>query len=177
MQIYYLIFSHFTAAKKNSKYGNSKEHTSHSAHSASSNSETAKVDGDHNDLEATENKSDSLVNIDEGSDLQKAIPKDAGETCMKETEQEEVELDNLFFEDSSAWEAVAPEILKQQKIEKLSHDGYGHLLGNIDDIWKKVKCFYFFFILMEHVSCLTCASAIQLFQTVSFFFPTTGRFW
>ncbi|XP_062225671.1 DExH-box ATP-dependent RNA helicase DExH7, chloroplastic isoform X2 [Phragmites australis] len=125
------------AAKKNSKYGNSKEHTSHSAHSASSNSETAKVEGDHNDLEATENKSDSLVNIDEGSDLQKAIPKDAGETCTKETEQEEVELDNLFFEDSSAWEAVAPEILKQQKIEKLSHDGYGHLLGNIDDIWKK----------------------------------------
>jgi ATP-dependent RNA helicase DHX29 len=32
--------------------------------------------------------------------------------------------------------------LKQQKIEELSHDGYGHLLGNIDDVWKKVMPSY-----------------------------------
>nr|CAB3487075.1 unnamed protein product [Digitaria exilis] len=88
---------------------------------------------------ATESKSHSLGNVDEGSDSKKEIPKDVIETCTKETEEEEVELDNMFFEDSSAWDAVAPEILKQQQIEKLSHDGYGHLLGNIDDIWKKVQ--------------------------------------
>lgn len=117
-----------------------------------SNSEIANVKGDQIDFGATGNKSDSLVHIDEGSNLQKAIPKDVGETCTKEVEEEEVELDNLFFEDSSAWEAVAPEISKQQKIEKLSHDGYGHLLGNIDDIWKKVMCFYTIFILRNHVS-------------------------
>ncbi|KAL6650601.1 hypothetical protein ACP70R_009526 [Stipagrostis hirtigluma subsp. patula] len=125
------------AAKKNSKYGDLREHICHSEHSASSNSETVNVEGGENDLGATENTSDSLVNIDEGSDMQKAIPKDVSQTCTKEIEEEEVELDNLFFEDSSAWEAVAPDILKQQKLEKLSHDGYGHLLGNIDDIWKK----------------------------------------
>jgi hypothetical protein len=51
----------------------------------------------------------------------------------------------LNFEDSSAWEAVAPEILKQQQIEKLSYDGWGHLLGNIDDIWKKVQVLFPFF--------------------------------
>ncbi|KAL6885885.1 hypothetical protein ACP4OV_010146 [Aristida adscensionis] len=124
------------AAKKNSKHGDLKEHTSHSTHSVSSNIETANVEGGENDLGATESKSDGLVNIDQGSDLQKTIPKDVSETCTKEVEEEDIELDNLFFEDSSAWEAVAPEILKQQKLEKLSHDGYGHLLGNIDDIWK-----------------------------------------
>ncbi|GJN02913.1 hypothetical protein PR202_ga20305 [Eleusine coracana subsp. coracana] len=124
------------AAKKNSKHGNSKEEISQSAHS-SSNPESENVEAGHNDSGATENKSDNLVNIDDGSGLQKAVPKDVTETCTKETEEEEVELDNLFFEDSSAWDAVAPEILKQQKLEKLAHDGYGHLLGNIDDIWKK----------------------------------------
>ncbi|KAF8762551.1 hypothetical protein HU200_009326 [Digitaria exilis] len=125
------------AAKKNSKNGSSKEHISNSAHSVSTNSETANVEGGQNDLGATESKSHSLGNVDEGSDSKKEIPKDVIETCTKETEEEEVELDNMFFEDSSAWDAVAPEILKQQQIEKLSHDGYGHLLGNIDDIWKK----------------------------------------
>ncbi|XP_039818314.1 DExH-box ATP-dependent RNA helicase DExH7, chloroplastic-like isoform X2 [Panicum virgatum] len=125
------------AAKKNSKHGGLKEDTSHSAHSVSSNSETANVEGGQNDLGVAENNSDSPGNIDEGSDLQKGTPKDVVETCTKVIEEEEVELDGMFFEDSSAWDAVAPEILKQQKIEKLSHDGYGHLLGNIDDIWKK----------------------------------------
>ncbi|KAF8714746.1 hypothetical protein HU200_027269 [Digitaria exilis] len=125
------------AAKKNSKNGSSKEHISSSAHSVSTNSETENVEGSQNDLGATESKSHSLGNVDEGSDSKKEIPKDVTETCTKETEEEEVELGNMFFEDSSAWDAVAPEILKQQQIEKLSHDGYGHLLGNIDDIWKK----------------------------------------
>ncbi|CAL5067816.1 unnamed protein product [Urochloa decumbens] len=125
------------AAKKNSKHGSSKEQIIHSTHSASSNSETANVEGGQNDLGITEKKSDSLGNIDEGPNLKKGIPKDVVDTCTKEIEEEEVELGNMFFEDSSAWDAVAPEILKQQKIEKLSHDGYGHLLGNIDDIWKK----------------------------------------
>nr|AGT16420.1 ATP-dependent RNA helicase [Saccharum hybrid cultivar R570] len=125
------------AAKKNSKHGSLKEQISHSANSVSSNSETANVEGVQNDLEASDKRSESLGNIDEGSDLKKAIPKDIDKTCTKEVDEEVVELDNMFFEDSSAWEAVAPEILKQQQIEKLSHDGYGHLLGNIDDIWKK----------------------------------------
>ncbi|CAD6263671.1 unnamed protein product [Miscanthus lutarioriparius] len=125
------------AAKKNSKHGSLKEQISHSANSVSSNSETANVEGVQNDLEASEKRSENLGNIDEGSDLKKAIPKDMDKTCTKEVDEEVVELDNMFFEDSSAWEAVAPEILKQQQIEKLSHDGYGHLLGNIDDIWKK----------------------------------------
>jgi len=125
------------AAKKNSKHGSSKEQISHSSNSVSSNSETANVEGVQNDLEASEKRSESLGNIDEGSDLKKAIPKDIDKTCTNEVDEEVVELDNMFFEDSSAWEAVAPEILKQQQIEKLSLDGYGHLLGNIDDIWKK----------------------------------------
>lgn len=123
--------------QENSTYGNPKEQISHTAPCVFSNSEIANVKGDQIDFGATGNKSDSLVHIDQGSNSQKAIPKDVGKTCTKEVEEEEVELDNLFFEDSSAWEAVAPEISKQQKIEKLSHDGYGHLLGNIDDIWKK----------------------------------------
>jgi Zn-dependent oligopeptidase len=169
---------HFTAAKKNSKHGSLKEQISHSANSVSSNSETANVEGVQNDLEASDKRSESLGNIDEGSDLKKAIPKDIDKTCTKEVDEEVVELDNMFFEDSSAWEAVAPEILKQQQIEKLSHDGYGHLLGNIDDIWKKVQVpFYFFFILTGHVSCLICASAMHYFLTVLLFCSTTGRFW
>nr|CAB3484538.1 unnamed protein product [Digitaria exilis] len=90
-------------------------------------------------VEAKPSRRKSKGNVDEGSDSKKEIPKDVTETCTKETEEEEVELGNMFFEDSSAWDAVAPEILKQQQIEKLSHDGYGHLLGNIDDIWKKVQ--------------------------------------
>ncbi|XP_034601824.1 DExH-box ATP-dependent RNA helicase DExH7, chloroplastic isoform X2 [Setaria viridis] len=125
------------AAKKNSKHGSSKEHITHSAHPVSSNSETANIEGGQNDLGVAENKSDSLGNIDEGPDLKKGIPNDVVEACTKEIDEEEVELGSMFFEDSSAWDAVAPEILKQQKIEKLSHDGYGNLLGNIDDIWKK----------------------------------------
>jgi hypothetical protein len=170
---------HFTAAKKNSKHGSSKEQISHSSNSVSSNSETANVEGVQNDLEASEKRSESLGNIDEGSDLKKAIPKDIDKTCTNEVDEEVVELDNMFFEDSSAWEAVAPEILKQQQIEKLSLDGYGHLLGNIDDIWKKVQVFFFylFFILTRHVSCLICASAMHYFLTVLFFCSTTGRFW
>ena len=139
-----MISSHFTAAKKNSKHGGLKEDTSHSAHSVSSNSETTNVEGSQNDLGVAENNSDSLGNIDEGSDLKKGTPKDVVETCTKEIAEEEVELGSMFFEDSSAWDAVAPEILKQQKIEKLSHDGYGHLLGNIDDIWKKVQLLFLF---------------------------------
>ncbi|ONM17402.1 DExH-box ATP-dependent RNA helicase DExH7, chloroplastic isoform X2 [Zea mays] len=125
------------AAKKNSKHGNLKEQISYPTNSVSSNSETANVEGVQNDLEASEERSESLGNIDEGSDLKKEIPKDIDKTCAKEVDEEVIELDNMFFEDSSAWEAVAPEILKQQQIEKLSHDGYGHLIGNIDDIWKK----------------------------------------
>ena len=155
-----------------------KEQISHSANSVSSNSETANVEGVQNDLEASEKRSENLGNIDEGSDLKKAIPKDVDRTYTKEVDEEVVELDNMFFEDSSAWEAVAPEILKQQQIEKLSHDGYGHLLGNIDDIWKKVQVpFYFFFTLTGHVSCLICASAMHYFLTVLLFCSTTGRFW
>ena len=91
--------------------------------------------------------------------MKKAIPKDVDRTYTKEVDEEVVELDNMFFEDSSAWEAVAPEIMKQQQIEKLSHDGCSHLLGNIDDIYgRRSKCFFpFFFILVGHVSCLICA--------------------
>ena len=109
------------------------------------NSEITSVEDDQVGLGASVSISDSLVPIDEGSNLPKEISNDVGETCTKEVEEEEVELDNLFFEDSSAWEVVAPEVLKQQKIENLSHDGYGHLLGNIDDVWKKVRCSYTIF--------------------------------
>ncbi|VAH47845.1 unnamed protein product [Triticum turgidum subsp. durum] len=126
--------------KENSKNGNSKDNISQSVSLVLPNSEIASVEDGQIGLGASENKSPSLVHIDEGSNLQKEVPKNAGETCTKEVEEEEVELDNLFFEDSSAWEVVAPEILKQQQIEKLSHDGYGHLLGNIDDVWKKGDC-------------------------------------
>ncbi|VAH32463.1 unnamed protein product [Triticum turgidum subsp. durum] len=126
--------------KENSKNGSSKENISQSVSPVLPNSEIASVEDGQIDLGASENKSPSLVHIDEGSNLQKEVPKNAGETCTKEVEEEEVELDNLFFEDSSAWEVVAPEILRQQQIEKLSHDGYGHLLGNIDDVWKKGDC-------------------------------------
>ena len=171
-----MISSHFTATKKNSKHGGLKEDTSHSAHSVSSNSETANVEGSQNDLGVAENNSDSLGNIDEGSDLKKGTPKDVVETCTKVIEEEEVELDGMFFEDSSAWDAVAPEILKQQKIEKLSHDGYGHLLGNIDDIWKKVQVLFLFL----HIDG-TCFTFGLCFCSAPFltvhFFPTTGRFW
>jgi len=136
-----------------------KEQISHSANSVSSNSETANVEGVQNDLEASEKRSESLGNIDEESDLKKAIPKDVDRTYTKEVDEEVVELDNMFFEDSSAWEAVAPEIMKQQQIEKLSHDGCSHFLGNIDDIYgRRSKCLFpFFFILVGHVSCLICA--------------------
>ncbi|KAM0873348.1 hypothetical protein ACQ4PT_038144 [Festuca glaucescens] len=120
--------------KEKSKNGNTEEHISQNV---VPDSETANVKGCQVGLGASGNVSDSLVQIDEGSNLENEIPKDVGETCTKEAEEEEVELDSLFFEDSSTWEVVAPEILKQQKIDKLSHDGYGHLLGNIDDIWKK----------------------------------------
>lgn len=135
----------FPGKKENSKNGNSKENISQSVSPVLPNSEIASVEDGQIGLGASENKSPSLVHIDEGSNLQKEVPKNAGETCTKEVEEEEVELDNLFFEDSSAWEVVAPEILKQQQIEKLSHDGYGHLLGNIDDVWKKVRCSYMIF--------------------------------
>lgn len=120
--------------KEKSKNGNTEEHISQNV---IPDSEIANVEGGQVGLDASGNVSDILVHIDEGSNLQKEITKDVGETCTKEAAEEEVELDNLFFEDSSTWEVVAPEILKQQKIEKLSHDGYGHLLGNIDDVWKK----------------------------------------
>lgn len=177
-ELSYDSLPHLTAAKKNSKHGNLKEQISYPTNSVSSNSETANVEGVQNDLEASEERSESLGNIDEGSDLKKEIPKDIDKTCAKEVDEEVIELDNMFFEDSSAWEAVAPEILKQQQIEKLSHDGYGHLIGNIDDIWKKVQVsFYSFFILMGHVSRLICASAMYYFLTVLFFCSTTGRFW
>lgn len=177
-ELSYDSLPHLTAAKKNSKHGNLKEQISYPTNSVSSNSETANVEGVQNDLEASEERSESLGNIDEGSDLKKEIPKDIDKTCAKEVDEEVIELDNMFFEDSSAWEAVAPEILKQQQIEKLSHAGYGHLIGNIDDIWKKVQVsFYSFFILMGHVSCLICASAMYYFLTVLFFCSTTGRFW
>jgi hypothetical protein len=168
VKIYYTFSPHFSAAKKNSKNGNSKEQKSQSAHSTS-NPETANVEGCHIDSGATGNKSSSLVNTDDGSDLQKATPKDVIETSTKEVEEEEVELDNLFFEDSSAWDAAAPEILKQQKLEKLAHDGYGHLLGNIDDIWKKVTCFYTLLVLMEHVSCLVFCFCYALVPKCSIF--------
>uniref|UniRef100_A0A0E0P9C1 Probable ATP-dependent RNA helicase spindle-E n=1 Tax=Oryza rufipogon TaxID=4529 RepID=A0A0E0P9C1_ORYRU len=119
-----------------SSSGNSKEDLS-SSDNVFPNSDIANAEGDLVDSGATGKKCESPVHMDGGSSLEKKMSKDVDETSTKEVEEEEVELDNLFFEDSSAWEAVAPEILKQQKIEKLSHDGYGHLLGNIDDIWKK----------------------------------------
>lgn len=122
-----------------SSSGNSKEDLS-SSDNVFPNSDIANAEGDLVDSGATGKKCESPVHMDGGSSLEKKMSKDVDETSTKEVEEEEVELDNLFFEDSSAWEAVAPEILKQQKIEKLSHDGYGHLLGNIDDIWKKVMC-------------------------------------
>lgn len=170
-----MISPHFTAAKKNSKHGSSKEHITHSAHPVSSNSETANIEGGQNDLGVAENKSDSLGN-DEGPDLKKGIPNDVVETCTKEIDEEEIELGGMFFEDSSAWDAVAPEILKQQKIEKLSHDGYGNLLGNIDDIWKKVQVLFLFLHIDRTCFMFDFASAMHLFLTVHFF-PTTGRFW
>lgn len=129
----------FSGKQAKSSSGNSKEDLS-SSDNVFPNSDIANAEGDLVDSGATGKKCESPVHMDGGSSLEKKMSKDVDETSTKEVEEEEVELDNLFFEDSSAWEAVAPEILKQQKIEKLSHDGYGHLLGNIDDIWKKVMC-------------------------------------
>uniref|UniRef100_A0A0D9W527 Probable ATP-dependent RNA helicase spindle-E n=1 Tax=Leersia perrieri TaxID=77586 RepID=A0A0D9W527_9ORYZ len=124
--------------QEKSSSGNSKEDLSSSVNVVS-NHDIANVEGGEVDSDVTGKKCESPVHMDEGSSLEKRMPNDVDETCKKEVEEEEeeVELDNQFFEDSSAWEAVAPEILKEQKLEKLSHDGYGHLLGNIDDIWKK----------------------------------------
>jgi ATP-dependent RNA helicase DHX29 len=38
---------------------------------------------------------------------------DVNRTYRKEVDGDVVELDNIFLEDSSAWEAVTPETLKQ----------------------------------------------------------------
>lgn len=59
--------------------------------------------------------------------------------------EEEVELNDLFFEDSST---DNPDAWKQEKPEKVSDDGYGHMLGNIDDIWKKVIFLYLFLLII-----------------------------
>jgi uncharacterized membrane protein (DUF485 family) len=158
----------FPGKKEKSKNGNTEEHISQNV---VPDSETVNVEGCQVGLGASGNVSDSLVHIDEGSNLQTEIPKDVGETCTKEAE-EEVELDNLFFEDSSTWEEVAPEILKQQKIEKLSHDGYGHLLGNIDDIWKKVMRSYTIFMRRNHLLLLLSVIIILLL----FIFIVLGLF-
>ncbi|KAJ3700380.1 hypothetical protein LUZ61_004085 [Rhynchospora tenuis] len=99
---------------------------------------------------------DNLLNLDKMLDAREPIAK----VSENEVEEEELELDNLFFENS--WtdypdvvnqekeENVSndvvkqenfltenPDMVKQEKSEKVSNDGYGHMLGNIDNIWKK----------------------------------------
>ncbi|KAK8966331.1 hypothetical protein KSP40_PGU019517 [Platanthera guangdongensis] len=56
--------------------------------------------------------------------------------CEQKEELEELKLDNLFSEDCSYGETLPSEALKQQK-EKFVHLEYSHILGNIDEIWKK----------------------------------------
>ncbi|XP_020590261.1 DExH-box ATP-dependent RNA helicase DExH7, chloroplastic isoform X2 [Phalaenopsis equestris] len=59
------------------------------------------------------------------------------EECIQKEEPEELELDNLFSEDSLSSGALPTQALKQQKKDKLLQSPYGHILGNIDEIWKK----------------------------------------
>lgn len=65
---------------------------------------------------------------------------DLQEDHINEAEKdiEELELVNLFFEDSSSSATLYPEIL-QQKEKNLSEFAYRHNLGSIDDIWMKVN--------------------------------------
>lgn len=113
-------------------------------------------------FEPVEEKVNTSVNVlvlgngedGDGNTLQRE--KDSCEPITESSEnevEEEVELDNLFFEDSSTDNA---DVWKQEKSEKLSNDGYGHMLGNIDDIWKKAVFFYLsfliLFIVMNHCS-------------------------
>ncbi|KAK8951294.1 putative pre-mRNA-splicing factor ATP-dependent RNA helicase [Platanthera zijinensis] len=56
--------------------------------------------------------------------------------CEQKEELEELKLDNLFSEDCSYGETLPSEALKRQK-EKFVHLENCHILGNIDEIWKK----------------------------------------
>ncbi|KAJ6852893.1 DExH-box ATP-dependent RNA helicase DExH7, chloroplastic-like [Iris pallida] len=55
----------------------------------------------------------------------------------KNNEPEDLDLDNLFCEDSSSLELLAPEAMKQQRKNKLPRPAYCHTFPNVDDIWKK----------------------------------------
>ncbi|KAJ3675190.1 hypothetical protein LUZ60_004232 [Juncus effusus] len=59
------------------------------------------------------------------------------EKSENETEEEEIiELGDMLFEEESCVDT--PEMLKQREnLEKLKNDGYAHMLGSIEDIWKK----------------------------------------
>jgi hypothetical protein len=93
---------------------------------------------------------------EDGSAMEKE--KNPCEPITKSSEnemEEEVELDNLLFEESST---DNPDVWKQEKSEKVSNDGYGHMLGNIDDIWKKAIFSYLFlvaiFVIIYHCNLL-----------------------
>lgn len=80
---------------------------------------------------------------EDGSTLERK--KDSCEPVSENEVEEEVELNDLFFEDSST---DNPDAWKQEKPEKVSDDGYGNMLGNIDDIWKKAIFFYLFLLII-----------------------------
>lgn len=60
------------------------------------------------------------------------------EDGAKKEEAEDMELDNLFSEDSSSLGQLPSEVLKQQKKENISQLASGRTLVNVDEIWKKV---------------------------------------
>ncbi|XP_042415652.1 DExH-box ATP-dependent RNA helicase DExH7, chloroplastic-like isoform X3 [Zingiber officinale] len=71
-----------------------------------------------------------LKDVDSSTNLQ------ADPINEAEKDIEELELDNLFSEDSSSSSTLYPEILQQKK-KNLSEFAYRHNLGSIDDIWMK----------------------------------------
>ncbi|XP_078172951.1 RNA helicase family protein isoform X1 [Carex rostrata] len=83
-------------------------------------------------VEETVNTSVDVTVFRNGEDEDGSTLERKKDSC--EPVEEEVELNDLFFEDSST---DNPDAWKQEKPEKVSDDGYGNMLGNIDDIWKK----------------------------------------
>lgn len=61
------------------------------------------------------------------------------EIISKQDEEAEVELGDLFCEETSASASLPPEVLNSQKKEKAALLSGGYFSSKIDEIWKKVK--------------------------------------
>ncbi|OAY64742.1 ATP-dependent RNA helicase Dhx29 [Ananas comosus] len=84
-------------------------------------------------LDESRNDSSILRKTEGAVDRVESLHSPVNATCVTKEESEELELDNLFSEDSSS----SGVLLKQQKTEKVPHSKYVHALGNLDEIWKK----------------------------------------